>query len=516
MARPRLIYYHDSRHYLMYRFDPPMSLHQLRKPVDDLIGTGVDTLVYGTGMGQTFLYDTEVGIKFGEKATEHNHGLVWWRAAANLESALERGLDPFKIVVDRAHEKGIRVLGSIRINDGGAPEGSNYTIGRLKYENPDVMIGEEDPDRPYTATALDFARAEVREERLSVIEEVCDRYGADGVEIDEYVRVFFKPSEVQKNIPILTDWMKSVRALLDGIGRRQGRELSLAIRVHPSEQACLDIGMDVRTWIREGIVDWVTPFGDVLIIDPVPHFGWMAEEARKSGVGIYPAMGRDTYDDRYHDVTIEMSRAVAGNYQAAGADGVYLADLQWPHTNTEYQVMREMVDPDAFARRTKHYPVAPTTARPDPYLPDRDLPARLEQGSTARVIVPISDDFESAIEDDELESVSLGIRLVQPHPNDTITFRINGHSLSTDEAKATHFYGGLVPYMPVKVGMPQRINTHYWLEFAVPHDIIKQGDNIVEVVMEERWDRFLADRVLQSVELWVHYKDLPIQVTGQM
>ena len=162
MTKPRLIYYHDSRHYLMYRFDPPMSLHQLRKPVDDLIGTGVDTLVYGTGMGQTFLYDTEVGYKFGDMATEHNHGLVWWRAAANLESALERGLDPFKVIVDRAHEKGLRILGSIRINDGGAPEGSNYTIGRLKYENPDAMIGEEDPDKPYTATALDFARDDVR------------------------------------------------------------------------------------------------------------------------------------------------------------------------------------------------------------------------------------------------------------------------------------------------------------------------------------------------------------------
>ena len=228
------------------------------------------------------------------------------------------GLDPFKVVVDRAHEKGFRVLGSIRINDAGAPEGSNYTIGRLKYENPDVMIGEEDPNKPFTATALDFARDDVREERLSVIEEVCDRYGADGVEIDEYVRVFFKPSEVAKNIPILTEWMRSVRALLDEIGNRQGRELSLAIRVHPSEQACLDIGMDVRTWIREGIVDWVTPFGDVMIIDPEPHFGWMVEEAREVGVGIYPPLGRDTYDDRFHDVTIEMSRAVAGKLPHGG------------------------------------------------------------------------------------------------------------------------------------------------------------------------------------------------------
>lgn len=516
MKKPRLIYYHDSRHYLLYRFDPPMSLHQLRRPVDDLIGTAVDTLVYGTGMGQTFLYDTQVGYKFGERAMPHNSGLVWWRAAENLSSALRRGLDPFKIVVDRAHEKGIRVLGSIRINDAGAPEGSNYTVGKLKYENPEVMIGEEAPDKPHVATALDFAKTEVREERLAVIEEVCDRYGADGVEIDEYIRVFFKPSKVRENIPVLTEWMRSVRALLDEIGKRQGRGLALAVRVHPSERACLDAGMDVRTWIREGIVDWVTPFGDVTIIDPEPHFGWMAEEARGAGVGVYPALGRDTYDDRYHDVTMEMARATAGNYHAAGADGVYLADLQWPHTKREYELMREMADPDVYARRTKHYAVAPRTARPDPYLPERDLTVVLDEGATAVVRVRMNDDFDSAVDDGELESVTLGVRVVQPHPNDTITYRINGYELSSDDAKVTHFYGGIVPYMPVKMGMPQRINTHYWLEFPVPHEAARRGENVVEVSMARRWEHFTAERVLQSVEIWVRYKDLPIQVAGQM
>jgi hypothetical protein len=514
--KPKLIYYHDGRHYLMYRFDPPMSLHQLRKPVDDLIGTPVDTLVFGTGMGQTFMYDTKVGIKFGENAMPHNSGLVWWRAAENLKSAIERGLDPLKIVVDRAHEKGIRVLGSIRINDAGAPEGSNYTIGKLKYENPDVMIGEEDPDKPYTATALDFARKEVQEERLAVIEEICDRYGADGVEIDEYIRVFFKPSEVQKNIPILTQWMRDVRALLDGIGKKQGRELSLAVRVHPNEQACLDVGMDVRTWIREGIVDWVTPFGDVTIIDPDPHFGWMAEEAAKTGVGIYPAMGRDVYDDRSGDVTIEMTRATATNFHAAGADGMYLADLHWPHSDTEYSLIRELADPDGYARKTKHYSVAVTTARPDPYLPEREIPVTLEQGTTARVTVLVNDDLESAIEDGELESVKLGIRLIQPHPNDTITYKINGHDLQQSDAKMTHFYGGLVPYMPTKMGMAGRINTHRWFEFDVPFDVIRKGENVVEVSMESRWEGFSAERVLQSVEIWTRYEGLPIQVAGQM
>ena len=181
MYKPKLIYYHDSRHYLLYRFDPPMSLHQLRKPVDDLIGTGIDTLVYGVGMGQTFLYDTKVGYRFGEKKDFHDHNIIWWRASENLETALKAGYDPFKIIVDRAHEKGIRIIGSIRINDTGAPEGNTYNVGKLKYENPDVMIGEEDPNNPHAATALDFAREDVREERLAVIEEICDRYGADGI-----------------------------------------------------------------------------------------------------------------------------------------------------------------------------------------------------------------------------------------------------------------------------------------------------------------------------------------------
>ena len=144
-----------------------------------------------------------------------------------------------------------------------------------------------------------------------------------------------------------------------------------------------------------------------------------------------------------------------------------------------------------YARKTKHYPVAPTTARPDPYLPERVLPVTLDEGTNAVVNVPVSDDFDSAIEDDELESVTLGVRVVQPHPNDTITYRINGHELSTDDAKITHFYGGLVPYMPVKVGMPQRINTHYWFEFDVPHEVIRRGDNVVEVTMERRWEWLL-------------------------
>ena len=298
MNKPKLIYYHDSRHSLLYRFDPPMSLHGLRQPVDELIGTPVDTLSYGLGMGQTFLYDTRVGTKFGDNALEHNRGLVWWRAAENLKQALRSGHDPLKVIVDRAHEKGMQVIGSLRINDSGAPEGSNYSVGRLKYEMPEVMIGEEDPERPFVATCLDFARPEVRAERLAVIEEVCDRYGADGIEIDQYLRVFFKPSEIQQNTPILTEFMHKVRRLLDRIGDKRGQRLCVAARVHPDEEANLSVGMDVRTWLSEGLVDLVIPYGGSVVLDTTPSFGWLVEAASQGGGWVYPPLGEVfPYDD---------------------------------------------------------------------------------------------------------------------------------------------------------------------------------------------------------------------------
>ena len=63
MRKPRLIYYNDARHYLMYRLDPPLNRYQLQSPVDEILGTGVDTLAFGLASGATFLHDSRVADK---------------------------------------------------------------------------------------------------------------------------------------------------------------------------------------------------------------------------------------------------------------------------------------------------------------------------------------------------------------------------------------------------------------------------------------------------------------------
>lgn len=513
MDKPKLMYYNDARHYSFYRYDPPMSLHQLRQPVDEVLGTGVDTLVYGLASGNTFLHDSQVGAKWGEDVVEHNHGVMWWRAAENLNQALAAGHDPLQVVVERAHEKGVQVLCSMRMNDGSAAE-NIYMMNRLKREHPEVMIGEQDPHKPSAATCMDFAHPLVRQERLQMVEEVCGRYGADGLEMDPYVGVFFKRPEIEKNTPLLTEFVRQARQILDRIGAERGQKLCLATRVHPVEEANLRMGMDVRTWLEEGLVDLVVTLTGGFQLDQELEIGWLVEAAQRSGAWIYAPMGQVPYDDRNHKATIEMMRAAASNFCAAGVDGLYVADIGWPLTERQYLMLREMGDPAIYARKNKHYFAAHREAQEETFAPLRYLPVELEEGVAARVVFNVADDLEAAQRDNELERVTLGVRLMQHCPEDEVIFQFNGETLEL--GRVSHFYGGLVAYTAQRSGLPHRIDTHHWFHFDLPFKLVRRGENEVVVTLERLFKPLVAARVLHQVELEVVYKEPFVPHGGQI
>ena len=480
--------------------------------MDEILGTGVDTLFYGLASGQTFLHDSQVGTKWGEGVEAHNHGVMWWRASENLNRAVTAGHDPLKVVVSRAHEKGLQILCSLRMNDStDEASGNFYMLNCLKQEHPEVMIGEVDENNPHAATCADFARPEVRQERLSVIEEVCDRYGADGLEMDPYVHVFFKPSEARQNAPVLTDFVREVRNLLDRVGKKRGDKLCLAARVHPAEEANLEVGMDVRTWLSEGLVNLVVPHQQSFLFDGEMQIDWLVDVAKDAGTWVYVPLGGVPYDDRHHKPTIEMFRAAATNYYGMGADGMYLSDLPWPHTDRAYQILREMGDPDIFARKAKHYFIAREEANPGPLATKRCLPVNLVQGVPARVSLLVGDGLEAARHDGELDGVTLGVRVVQYCPEDRLVFQFNGEVISP--TRASHFYGGIVAYTAARGGLPERIDTHYWFSFDLPPGLVLEGQNELVVTLERYFVPLQAVRVLHQAELCIAYK-APFQVTG--
>ena len=61
MPQPRMMFYHDGRHPLIYMYEPPMQKEEFEAGVDELAGTPVDAIMFCLGDGRTFLHDTKVG-----------------------------------------------------------------------------------------------------------------------------------------------------------------------------------------------------------------------------------------------------------------------------------------------------------------------------------------------------------------------------------------------------------------------------------------------------------------------
>ena len=67
--KPRLAFYHDGRHPLIYMYETPMSREQYEAAVDELVGTPVDTLMLCLGDGRTVLHESEVGELWGHNGS---------------------------------------------------------------------------------------------------------------------------------------------------------------------------------------------------------------------------------------------------------------------------------------------------------------------------------------------------------------------------------------------------------------------------------------------------------------
>lgn len=106
MKKPRIMFYNDGRHPLIYLHEPPMQKEEYEAAVDQLVGTPIDALMFCLGYGRTVLHDTEVGEVWGHNVKKWHHK-IFSRAYRNAKQLIEEGNDPLRIICDRAHDKGI-------------------------------------------------------------------------------------------------------------------------------------------------------------------------------------------------------------------------------------------------------------------------------------------------------------------------------------------------------------------------------------------------------------------------
>ena len=262
MADKRLIFYNDARHYHLYCYEPPISLEDARAPVDEVASTHVDTFVYGPGAGPSMYYLTKVGEVMGSHLSSFKDipgvqrgTLPVWRAYENIISLKERGIDLMHLLVERAHERGMKFIASYRQTHSVASNDvDNYFNWQFKIDHPEWCLTGKG------AHGFNFIHPEVRAERFALAEEAANDYDVDGIEIDWcFWPYLFEEDQIANNRGTLTDYMRQHRHMVDAAAARKGRTLEFGARVLPTLKGNLDAGFDVPAWIEENLLDFVVP-----------------------------------------------------------------------------------------------------------------------------------------------------------------------------------------------------------------------------------------------------------------
>ena len=286
------------------------------------------------------------------------------------------------LIVDACHARGIEVWGSLRMNDihdsfmADALEKANDP---LKAEHPEYLIGGgSDRELPaelterYLWTAFDFARPEVRRHRLEFIGRNAANHDFDGYELDFTRFVWnFALGEERAHAEEMTQLARDARARLDAIGERRGRPYTFAVHVMDSPELSLNLGQDVESWLRQGLVDvLVVGMGYMPYVLRLDR--WLAL-GRQYGVPVYPSLNTNTFAPWFKrifgrpEAWHEAIRAAAATYWQEGADGVCLFNLFCMEDKnvgpmpreTVYTPLREVGEPAALVGLDKLYGIQP-------------------------------------------------------------------------------------------------------------------------------------------------------------
>jgi len=504
-SRPRIMFENDSRHPLIYMYEPPIQREEYESAVDELAGTPVGALMFCLGDGRTVLHDTQVGELWGHNVDKWPH-LIFRRAHQNARHLIDAGDDPLRIICERARQMNLSVYPMLLVQQGRGPRKEDVRCSDFRFDNPHLEIGAKggvEPDWP-GFTCLDFAHEEVRQERFALIHEVLARYDVDGFELQlNYQPWYFHPDEVEEGRRLMTAWVEQVYEAV----KASGEDRELAVRVPARLASGASVGLDVRSWIEAGIVDVIIgdTFGTPELINPNVDFSELVEAAAGTPCRVHAALHSLVDSDRLGQATTELIRACACNYWNQGVDGIYLAHWfgLWPYAAPFYEILRELPHPEVMAPKDKaHYALTMTGryAEPpaDPHVP-LDLPADLVPGHPVDVELRISDDVERWARAGRVHEVLLRIRIMNTTELDRLEFRLNDRELPEScLRKINEMYRMSAPRY--------RTGSGYWFVFRLDEGYWPvPGANTVEIALLARDPDVIPQIFVRDVELETRY-----------
>lgn len=179
----------------------------------------------------------------------------------NCKLLEERGLDPYKIWIDRCREKKISPWLTMRMNDlHDVDDVTNYMHSSFWVNHPELWRVPNDTTKTWTNRALNYKHEAVRKHATDFLAVLFERYDFDGIELD-WMRFGYHltPGHESEEARYLTEVVRFARKLADDYSAKRGHKISVAARVPATPEAAAGFGMDGVTWGEEGLVDLLIP-----------------------------------------------------------------------------------------------------------------------------------------------------------------------------------------------------------------------------------------------------------------
>ena len=307
----------------------PLSLADVNAYVDDYAHTGITTFMMCSGSHNLY-YRSAFTRVIGEppanmpEGTYQDPGNVgeYYRNFLNVE---REGADVITAVLQRAQEHHLETFISYRMNDLHYNDLSQTPLSQCDFwkDHPEYWIHEN--FGWHSEGAFDFVHPEVRKFKTDIIAEQLDKYGhlLDGFDLD-FLRfpAYFKTAEAAKNAPLMTELVRTVKQKIDETSKRTGHHILLSVRVPIDMDYCLSEGLDVKEWVKLGLIDFVT-IGHFLREDPSMAVAKFIHDLGDFRIPVYVSVGINSYwKPLLH--SDGMKRGIASHIYAQGGDGIYL------------------------------------------------------------------------------------------------------------------------------------------------------------------------------------------------
>lgn len=442
----------------------------LKLRTSGLADTHVDSIFYCTissGFGN-FTHDTKVGHILAEPLP------AFYRDAGKLNIAgelISSGTDPLRIVTDFAHGKGMECFWSMRMNDthdvAHTPENPYYLFPALKKDHPEWLISDFKNPPPHGRwSSVNYSVAEIRDLAFRYIEEVCQNYDVDGIEMDFFRHLTYFASVANggkasdKEREMMNQLMRRIRSMSESEGVKRGRPILLAIRVPDSVGFCRDMGLDIEGWMGEGLVDILIPSGYFR------HHHWEDAVAlgHEHGAQVIPCLteSRVKGETRFKRQTIEGYRGRAANAWAAGADGLEIFNV----FNPESPVWSELGSSAELEFADKLYFVTPIDGTADDWMAG---------GEDYRVMPLLSPGHPEFLKVGEAFSTEIVVsENAEAASKRKTTLHLNLPALTNPEMIEMRFNGHVLKSVALRIG---------WVDYALSAEHLVKGINRIDLLL---------------------------------